>query len=287
MSSFVVNTGVGAVLPPRRRVEHVNSALGVRTRGTGADFVYNIRPVGCLGIKILDIQIPYIYYECRASKNQLRVTEVAPFASALITLPVGNYSAPQLGVQLQNTLTTAFGAGLYTVFYNSITGKYVISRVAGNTFTLEFDHATVINPAHELFGFTKANFASAPAPAPDEAPIGTGMPAVGLPAIFGTVIAKPLGDDYLLLYSPSMNYIEAYASNSTPNAVYRRGILLKIPVSQNPLGIIEMDNTQGVHFPFATRQLISRLEFTLLHPNFEVVDLNGGSFSLTVDFKIN
>jgi hypothetical protein len=87
-------------------------------------------------MKVLSAEIPFSYYVINATNNTFFLTESS---SALVTLPVGNYTSSTLSSTLGTALTTAslgLGSRTYTVTYNNTTQK--LSITSTGAFSLTF-----------------------------------------------------------------------------------------------------------------------------------------------------
>lgn len=92
-------------------------------------------------MKVLEAEIPFSYYVINQYNNTFFLTESS---SALVTIPVGNYTSATLATTLGSVLTQAslgLGSRTYTVTYSSMTQKFTVTASTG-TFSLVFGSST-------------------------------------------------------------------------------------------------------------------------------------------------
>ena len=104
----------------------------------GKSPLYNIA-----AIKIIEVQIPFTWYVINSGNNTFTMTEITGgTSSALVTLPVGNYTSTQLATNLAAALNLASpNAITYTVVFVPATQKYTITNTSGGgvtTFSFTF-----------------------------------------------------------------------------------------------------------------------------------------------------
>ena len=99
----------------------------------GKSPLYNIA-----AIKIIEVQIPFSWYVINSGNNTFTMTENG-VSTAIVTLPIGNYTSVQLGASLAAALTLASPlAATYTVLFVPATQKYTFTVAGGGVTGFSF-----------------------------------------------------------------------------------------------------------------------------------------------------
>jgi len=117
----------------------------------GKSPLYNIA-----AIKIIEVQIPFTWYVFNAGNNTFTLTEITGgTATALVTLPIGNYTSTQLATNLAAALNLVSPNGItYTVVFVAATQKFTITNTSGGgvtTFSFTFGLPTNSGILQRLF----------------------------------------------------------------------------------------------------------------------------------------
>lgn len=133
-----------------------DNAYGPQQTGTSAKtdnprFLIPFSPTNLpiVGIKILEVMIPFTYYVFNSYNNTFTLTETGTAGSAVVTIPVGNYSQSTLTpvlVTLLNAASATIGnSNTYTVTYSSTTQllTFAIPGNSAHAFTLIMGDYTI------------------------------------------------------------------------------------------------------------------------------------------------
>lgn len=241
-----------------------------------------------VAIKILDWQIPFSWYVFTTVNQNFTLNETG-FASGIVTIPVGNYTAAVLtGIMkaaLDAASVTSGSANIWTVTYSAVTQKFTfVSSVTSFSFGFGSAGGTL-----DINGLPVA-----PNTGNRNPRLWIGFPA-GTTASIGTTLIAPNSDlvsgpNYLYLNSRTIGagvrgFLPAGAINfgvSGPN-------IAKIPVNVNPGGIvIGSDPAPLMWFYRDSTQAFSSLDLYLTLGNLGSntatypLPLNGIGFSVKI-----
>lgn len=182
---------------------------------------YLNRPVTNIAyMKVLQAEIPFSYYVINDYNKSFLLTESG---SALVTLPIGNYTSSTLATALGTALTQAslgLGSKTYTVVYSNVTQKFTITSSSG-VFSLVFgssDDSGQSNP-RLILGFS-----------------------AGVNTSVGTTLVAPnvvqiSGPNYVYLNSTQLGPItDTYLPQNSVNlqAGQKGPQIARIPITCNP-----------------------------------------------------
>ena len=181
-----------------------------------------------VGMKILEVIIPFSYYVINSSNNTFTLTETVGAVSQTVTLAVGNYNSTSILTALNTSLDAASVAGgnsfTYTSSFSTVTNKLSISKTGAGEFAFVFGTSTdtgETNPRLWL-GFNA----------------GTSTSSSSL--LTASIVLGITGPDYLYINSTSHGqYVSMYLPQTF--GVSATGIgneMAKIPVNVNPGGVI-------------------------------------------------
>ena len=234
-------------------------------------------------IKILEVQIPFVYYIFKTGNNTFGLTEDGE-ALTTVTIPVGTYTVTQMLTVLATALSLASAAtgvsNVYTVTYDSTSLKMSIYNNSATTlpFVLTFGTGTsdqgLTNPRRYL-GFPGGTTTSQT------------FVAVG-PANHGNVLLCPnvinmSGPNYIFVNSARLgNLVDQYLPTLQPNYSNSGPQMAKIPVNTNWPGIIDWaDPDPEKWFNMESLHQLDDIDFYLtLGDSPDVMDLNGQSFTV-------
>lgn len=239
-------------------------------------------------IKILEVQIPFSWYVFNTSNNTFLLTETGQ-SPVVVTLPVGNYNATQMTVNLQMALTAASLSTLtYTVTYDSTLQKFSFYNNSVSTlpFSLTFGDSNDsgnTNPRN-LIGF------------PAGETVSSGFLVSGTPR--GNFIVAPnamsvTGANYIYLNSLKIgNLTDMYLPRGAVNLGGGNAgpQMAKIPVNVQPGGVIFWNDPCPEHW-FSLQNLTSltEIDFFISLGNTSgqfPLKLNGQSFSLKLGMML-
>jgi hypothetical protein len=183
-------------------------------------------------IKILEVQIPFSYYVISQENSSFTLVELG--ASCAVVLPSGNYTATTLCTALATALTTAsttYGASkVYTVTYNTTSGRLSVVVTLAGTFQLVFgpDGNTGNTNPRLWLGFNQSQSS-------------TGSFGAFPKTIVAPNCLKITGPDYLYINSSLLGpqttiYLPGGAANLGSGSIGPQ--MAKIPVNVQPGGII-------------------------------------------------
>lgn len=204
-------------------------------------------------VVVQSIEIPYSYYVVNTNNNTLQFNDNA-VTTQTVTIPIGNYTGTQFASELQTQMDTKYAG--FTVTYSLTTYKLTFSH-AGN-FELLF--ASTIS---ELIGLQA------------DSGVTTNFTCPG--------ISDLSGPNYLLIRSDTLTRpmrrkpLENKAASN---------VFAKVPVISGPGSVINVRTIVPVSYDFAVRQTLSTIDFKLVDPSGNVVDLNGLRWSISLIYDI-
>lgn len=256
---------------------HINSEDAANFVGTGidsgliqtSDFVIVMEDIiNCdeeqnMLISIQNLEIPLSYYNVSlAIGNNKFLFQEGNTTAQIITLPSQNYNVDDITTDLSLLLNNASTIGAtYSITYNSRTLKFNITSSTGN-FTFNFSSNAQTG---KLLGFFPTTYTSSNQSLQSITPCNVNsIPFMFLETNFnsrGSVIT------------------------STQLRTFSTGVIMKIPIDRD-FGDILSYSPVNKHTLVIERKRLNNLRFTLRDSNYNVIDLNGISFSftLTIDF---
>ena len=266
------------------------------------------RPLsGVLGIKVIEVQIPFTWYIITRENCTFRFTvpgAPAPITNQFVSIPFGVYSPSSIALALGNALNYAAtlnganaGIGVFQVTYNGVppnhaqlNGIFPQGRITvyhpSQLFLLDFGTGTdddgSTNPRLSLgfIGGTTLSIPTVTLPPPVSAPP-TGYYAVG------TYTAQLTGPNYVYLCSSLLGPLCRLYLPSASKVVSQGGLgpqLAKIPVNTSPGGVIfwqDPDPTKYLDVQGLNQLDHFDLYFTLGNsPTPLPLALNGANFSV-------
>lgn len=241
-------------------------------------------------IKIVEVQIPFTWYVINTTNNTfiLNDAQLSP-AAGLITIPVGNYTAASLATLLGTLMTAknaaAGGSIVYTVTYDSVTGKFTFSNnttATSSVFNLYFTFAGVNYLSNVILGFNLGGVNTS-----------TKVGIVNGDFIISSNVALVTGPNYVYINSLKVGqlcnmYLPRGATNlGNGNAGPQ---MAKVPVNCQPGGVIfwqDPDNTK--YFDLENLPSLTEIDFylTLGNTGQTPLPLNGANFSLKIAVLTN
>ena len=229
-------------------------------------------------VKILEVQIPFSYYVYNLANNgssgvlsSWMLTETG-FAPTVVVIPVGNYTASELAVNMGTALTAASQTGaVYTVTYNANLQVFTFTSTQTTGFSFTFGLST-----------NSGNF---------NPRLYIGFPGGVTSSNLGTLVAPNValvsGPNYLYINSQKLGqltniYLPKGAANlSGGNAGPQMG---KVPVTTQPGGILYwQDPDPQKWFDVENLPILQDIDFYLTLGNTTTqvpLQLNGLGFSL-------
>jgi hypothetical protein len=214
----------------------------------------SVEPHRCITYAIQNVSIPFSYYGCNAYNNVLDLYENNVVRT--IQMPLGNYNSYQYASTLLTLLNSA--SFVYTLTYNSINNKYVLSCDHNTTLLYETGpHSHLSN--HLFLGFDVDTHLTA------------NVPVQSTHACIMTDI------QYLQIQSDlgSSNII------SSGNEDYLLDI---IPINIQPNGYIQYSGSK-TSFQY-NDQYLNQIRIKLIDDSGREVDLNGLSFLIIIRIDI-
>ncbi len=213
-------------------------------------------------ISVEQCEIPFSFYNVShaINNNKFHFQETG-HSQVLLTLSEGNYDAENLATDLSSMMTTNSNIGAtYTVTYSERTNKLTFTSSSATVFKLEF-----INHIHtgSLLGFLPAEYSSSSNSITSETVVNVNS----IPFIF---VDSSFGNQ------------GAITSVTNSGA----SILTKIQNNEpwNSMIFFANQNSSGTAM-ILRRKRISSIRLTLRDPYFNVVDLNGKNWSITLTFN--
>ncbi len=228
------------------------------TTTTSSDFKYRLDAAvdRVKDIDIRSIQIPRSYYVINARNNVIQLT-----AGTGIVAP-GNYSINTLIVAL-TTVANAVGGGPYTITYSDITGKLTIA--SGAAFQVL---TTAPNNICFCLGFSVDS-------------------AIAV-SNTGDKVVDISGPNYLIVKSQALTQYRAKQCVG-PDGRDNKSILTSVQINTNP-SIININSpiyhTATITINGKPQRIPQDLDFQLYDSDGNLLDLNGGEWTLQLVFKL-
>ena len=214
-----------------------------------------------VGLKIVEAVIPITYYVLQSGKNVFGAN-LSDFE--YITVPPGTYSASSLAATIKSLLETTYPGSLWTITFNSNTGKFTFSVTISSVpqyFALQFADPGI----NELLGFN----------------IGTTGAVLSATS---DVLAKVTGPNYLYICS---DQIGSYMNLHLPSVdlANKGGLgpeMAMIPINVNFMDVMywKDHSSEFVFYTPGINSLQSLDLYLTLGKELPVIDLNGLSFQV-------
>jgi len=230
-------------------------------------------------MKVLQAQIPFSYYVVDYNNQNFILQESGNAGSAIVTIPVGNYTGASLAPALASALTQASStltSKTYSVTYSSITGKYTFTSnaPAGQTFSFNFGGYgdTGSTNARLILGFTEGI---------------TTSNALTSPTLTAQNVAQISGPNYVYLCSESLGSLCSLYLPERRMGQYRGGQgpqIAQIPINCDPGQVAYYEDPDHDKW-FDLENMYSLTSFDLFLMRGNQIDqfplrLNGQSFSV-------
>lgn len=232
-----------------------------RTHGEPEDFRIQLhRPMRVRAIKLKRSIVPNTVHTINANNQMLTVENGSPTTKIVnLAIRAGNYTATELSTYLQTALNAHSELqGTWTVAKN-IEDSFRLTITCTIGFTLHFTNEN--NPHRELGFVNGVSYTSAA--------------VVSVETLYSPNMYK-LGYDYLLLQSRSLQH----------NMETSRGIscFAQLPLNANSGSYAyNSEDYDGEHQVYETNKSISHLDFMLINPYGQKVDMNGVDYSLVFE----
>lgn len=234
-------------------------------------------------IKVIEVQFPFSYYVFNSKNNTFILTETTNPTPVTVTLPIGNYTAPQMATILGNSLTAVSPGGhTYFVVYDSVTQKFTF-----------YNGAAVNDPFSFTFGLPTNSGNTNPR-------LWIGFPggvtsSQGInPLPYGNYLTSPnvvnvTGPNYVYLNSTKLGpAVDMYL----PKGAFNLGggnagpQIAKIPVNVQPGGVCywqDPDPQKYWNLQDQQNLLSADFYFTLGNTTSQIpLQFNGGNFSIKI-----
>jgi hypothetical protein len=218
-----------------------------RISGNASNFICNILPHHNVEkIAIESIMIPFTWYNIDNNNNSFTFNDGL---DRVITLTNGVYSASTLVNELQSRLNASPSAIVFTVTFNNISKKLLISGTA--TFTLDF--SDVNKRTHSIMGFNRQIYSTA-----------TSHTSTN-------VININDNNAYINIYSRALTKYSDYTKTSS-----KRHCFLRIPNPDQVWGsYIIFENIKDQVIEFNSASTLSNIDFVFEDNNNNEIYFNG------------
>lgn len=235
-------------------VLYVDSSF--RTTGTNENFTITINSAinKVLQVEVVSAEIPYSFYTINANNNKLCFRSGS--TDYITTLPVGSYTVVRFVEILQTALNTTFGG--FTVTYDRENFKLTFTNASA--FQLQISNTQGTSTLAPKIGLTSSSS------------VVTNFTCQGAINI--------AGPKYILIKSDRLTLpkiTRPFLNNS------QQSILYKIPVQGGPGDVIVEKNYYTNLLKYGVRQSIKTIDFQLTDDQNNPLDLNGLSWSLTIN----
>jgi hypothetical protein len=200
---------------------------------------------------IENITVPFSYYVINSNTNTLQFQVGVTTYTA--TIPVGNYSSPELATELQTAMNAQYAG--FTVTYNANNYHFTITHGVDN-FTLLLSSSTI----NTIIGFGIVN-------------VGPTMSASSTNAAIVT------GPNFLFLHS---NVLSAGLKFHPYQNLTKTNIISVIPVNNNPGDIISYSPGFNIGYEFEYPKVLSVIDLRLTDGDNAPIDLNGLNFDISL-----
>lgn len=205
-------------------------------------------------IIVQSVQIPYTFFNTNSNNNIIDYKENGILKTPLV-IPDGNYNILELASTIQNLLNsnTSFTSENYTLTYNQIKNKITIKSLSlSNT---EFLFKTGVNLSKSInrqIGYTNDT----------DITINNSL--------------SSSSDSFVDLISIHSLFIRSNLSSNTTidsQSLTNTDILVSIPITSNPLSIINFQYYEGMSFNYQKGGNITEIVIELTDQNGNIIDL--------------
>ena len=222
-----------------------------RTSGTNENFTVTLNRTltKIKQVELVETEIPFSFYAINANNNNIRFVSGVTTYNAIVT--PGNYTTDDFITELQSKMNAQLAG--FTITYNTITYKLTFANAT--SFSLSLTGSTIANIIGLSADSTNGNSF-------------TCQNTINLS-----------GPNYLLIRSSVLTKPKIVRPflNSTQD-----DILYKLQVNVAPGNLIPEKNMYTNLIKYGVRQSITTIDFSLLDPQTNVINLNGQPWSMTI-----
>jgi hypothetical protein len=234
-----------------------------RQSGTSSNFIlkYDLRQFyKCERYYISSLIMPFSYYVVNSNNNVLLFLHpTVGGGSTTITITAGNYTPSELVTTIQTALD-AISAGLWTISYNTKTGKFSFSTGATS---FGFNATSSSSILHNLMGFDQTTYTASTS------------------TKTSTNVADLSGPKYIYLKSNALAFKSQHEPISSNSQL--QNIILGIPVEVNAFDTIVYKNYNDSSNPNPyERQFPNIIDIQLVDESNVPIDLNGCDFQFEI-----
>lgn len=217
---------------------------------------------------LVSAELPLSYYVFSAARGNTTLKATLNGTTKSVTVPDGNYGPTTMAAALKTALQSAFSPATFNVGFDTSTMKCTISATSSPSGTLSVDTTDAVKKTEwglgYYLGFPRATVTS-----------GTG-------AVTGTSVASMNPENYLLIEIEELNGIRQAAMYATGGS--GRTSFAKVPLNGDSYTYNYYDKTLTYVDLRPQLNRIDRLNISIRFHDGTLVDLNGGEWSMSLEF---
>lgn len=262
-------------------------------------FYFSKQFANIAGIKVLEAEIPFSFYVFNSNNNTFQISVGLVIPNAIVTIPVGNYTAENLATtvaQRMQAAVLAIAPGFTGTFSGSYSGSGSAPHTGKFRFVLQFSpeapatgFTMTFGPPGDNGNFSPRLFLGFESGTTSS----TFVPGTGA-VINAQYFSQVTGPNYVYLNSRKLGaLVDLYLPSGASNigAGNTGSQIAKIPVSVQPGGTIFWQDPDPMkYFDFENLINLSDLDLylTLGNSSNQVpLELNGLSFSVKIGVLVN
>ena len=218
---------------------------------------------------LVSAELPLSYYVFSAARGNTSLTVTADAVTHTVTVPDGNYTTATMATALTAALTAAFGqAVVWAVTFDPASMKCTVAASAGAAI-VSVDTTAAAKPTEWGLGYY-LGFAR-----------GAVLGGTGA-SVTGTAVATMAPENYLLIDIEELNGVSQAALYAAGGSGRRS--FAKVPLNGDSYAYNYYDKTLTYVDSRPQLTKLDRLRVSLRFHDGTLVDLNGGEWSLSLEF---
>lgn len=215
---------------------------------------------------LVSAELPLSYYVFAAARGNTSLTVTVDGFTQTVTVPDGNYTSAAMAAALKSALEAAFVPAVFTVTFDPVTAKCTLA--ASGAASMAVDATAAAKKTEWGLGY----YLGFPG----------GVVTAGTDSVTGTAVATMNPENYLLIDIEELNGVgqsALYAAGCSGRRVFA-----KVPLNGDSYQYNYYDKTLTYVVPRPQLTRLERLRVSIRFHDGTAVDLNGGEWSMSLEF---